>query len=322
MADASTYAALGSALGGLAGNAMANSKGDGSEFLQQLLNNFNGIPLPEVEKALAQELGPSAMEGVSSDPQLKAAMYAALAKMQDIGQSGGMTLEDKANMAKVQNELGRNEMASRNAITNQMAARGMSNSGASVGMQFANQQAAADRAGQMGMQSAADAQRRAFDAIMSGGRMAGEMQQADLGQKNRVAEARDMLARYNAGARERAQQFNANQAQQQFDNRMNRAGGAVVGYQGLAQHGAAEAARTRQMYSDLGYAGGMMAGNAAGSGGGGGSGNGLSISSGGGGSSYSGGTTGGVGGGYMGGMMGKVAAEDDAQDPYKTKGNY
>lgn len=207
--------------------------------LQNLKDRIGHTNLPLLEKAVAEQLGPSALAGLSADSNLVNAQMAALNKLQDVSDAGGFDLADQAALNKVGNRVARQETAGRNAITNNMAARGVGGSGAEFAMQLANNQASASRMGQEGLDLAGMAQRRALEAIMQRGRMAGDMRQQDWAERSQAARAKDEIDRYNASARERANGYNREISQRNFENIQRKQaleqGIAMPQYQGQRQ---------------------------------------------------------------------------------------
>ncbi len=203
-------------------------------LLKELMDEYRNVPLPELERVAAEELGPSAMEGVQTDAALRSAQLDALGRLQDLAKGGGLTLEDEAALSKVLGKSARQESLGRQRLADDFAARGQLGSGAQLAMALQGNQASAQRGREEAMDRAAMAQRRSLDAMLQGGRLAGEVRGQDYGEKARAAEARDAIASYNAGAREKARYRNAGLAQQQFGNRLAKLGGAQGPGHGVA----------------------------------------------------------------------------------------
>lgn len=244
---------------------------------------------PELETTIT--LGPSAMEGISTDPRLKQAQMNALTKLQDIGNEGGMTLEDRGRLASINNEVNSNLKGNQDAIMQNMAARGMSGGMSEmVGRQNASQ-AAANRASQQGFDVQAAAQQRALTALMQAGEMGGQMQSHDFNQQAAVANSKDAISQFNAqntqqvrnnnvntknntqqwnatnaqnianqntGVRNDATQRNLDLEQQKFNNRMAKAGAVSGAYGNLAA--SKDAARAAEMQ----FTGGLISAGASG----------------------------------------------------------
>jgi hypothetical protein len=255
--------------------AEALSKGDrdlAEHYLQQAANDGN-IPLPDLQKIAAETLGPSAMESVSTDPRLESAQYAALDKLQGISDAGGYTLTDEANLNRILGKTNRAANAQNAAVREDMAARGVGGSGAEVAMQLANNQAQAQRGADEGLDVAAQAQQRALDAIMARGEMGGKMRGQSFDEQAQKAQAKDMIARYNATAKDRANYYNAGLGQQDYENRVGAANRRAAGHRAQAQIAQNRADSTRRMVGGVGnsvaYGAGAV-GQYAGSQGGGG----------------------------------------------------
>lgn len=238
---------------------------------------------PELEDAIT--LGPSNMEGISTDPRLKQAQMNALNKLMDVGNEGGMTIEDRGRLASINNDVNANLKGNTDAITQNMAMRGMSGGPMEAVMKQNAAQGAANRASQQGFDVAAMAQQRALDAIMNAGNMGGQMQSNEFNQKAQVANAQDAISRFNAqntqqvrnnnvNSKNQAQQWNAtntqdtanqntnlnNQAKQynlglaqrNFDNQMSKATGVANGYNNLGQ------AKDQDRANEAGFIGGLI----------------------------------------------------------------
>lgn len=249
---------------------------------------------PELEQAVT--LGPSAMEGISTDPRLKQAQMNALNKLMEVGNEGGMTLEDRGRLATINNEVNANLKGNTDAIMQNLASRGMSGGMTELVARQNATQAAANRASQQGFDVAAEAQKRALNALMSGAELGGNMQSQEFSQKARVAEARDAIGRFNTentqGVNNRntdrtnnsrqwnaevgqriadantnlnneTERYNGNGlAQQGFDNRMVKVGGIATGYNNLADR------KDKNRDREAGFVGGLINAGASAYGGG------------------------------------------------------
>jgi hypothetical protein len=256
-------------LGGVAGEAFsAQDRETQQRLLQQATDAYGKVNLPKLQQLVGEQVGPSELSKVGGDPELQQAQRGALDEIMRVARSGGMTLEDKANLNRVQNKVARTESAGRNRISEDMAARGISGGGAELAMQLANNQQASQQASENGLETAAAAQHRALDAMMQGGRLAGDIRGQDYNEKARAAEAQDMINRYNADSRSRAAQYNAGLAQQQYENEMRQAQGKAGGLREQSAAAGQRAQDTRSLWNGLGTAGSRTAG-AAGRGAGG-----------------------------------------------------
>jgi hypothetical protein len=149
----------------------------------------------------------TAFDGVSTDPRLKEQQLAALASLTELGKDG-MTAQDRANMAKMQAEVNQADRGRREAIQQNMAARGMGGSGMALLAQMQNAQSSTDRAAQQGMDIQGMAQARALQALQQSGSLAGNIRGQDFSEQARVAEAKDAVQRFNAQQQQQGSQYN------------------------------------------------------------------------------------------------------------------
>lgn len=216
---AAVVAAAVQAVGAAIAHAVKNGKkAQADRILQEASTNLN-IPLPEFKEMIAQELQKSELSGIKHDPELLDAQMAAFDALGEIRDSGGLTLQDQTALNDIQNDVARQEKAGRGQITNEMAQRGTLGSGAEVAMKLSNQQNAAQRQSEAGMDTAANAQQRYWDSILAQSDMAGQIRGQNWDEQSEVARANDAIARYNAGARTDAHQYNNSLRQTQFGNR-------------------------------------------------------------------------------------------------------
>jgi hypothetical protein len=225
-----------SAVGTLITELIASGKEEEArKVMNEAAQIFDEVELPKLEQAVAEQVGPTALERITVDPAYKSAQMEALSKLGQISDEGGFTLADKAALNKTLGALSRRDAGARAAIAENMQARGTLGAGAELAQRLAAQQESSQMASERGMDVAAQAQQRALNAIMQRGQMAGQMRGQEYGEQERLAQARDAIERYNAGARTGAQGYNLGLAQQQYENQMGRArarAGAKLGQAG------------------------------------------------------------------------------------------
>lgn len=144
------------------------------------------------------ELGATDFNNVNVDPALKEKQMRALGGLDEIVDGGGLTLKDQANLQKMRTDTAAGDRGRRDAIRQNMAARGMGGGGMDLLAQLQSNQAATDRDAQTGLDTAAMAQERALNAMMQQGQMAGSMRGQDFDEQSRIAQARDAIAQFNA----------------------------------------------------------------------------------------------------------------------------
>lgn len=260
-----------------------------SRLMGEAVNEFRKISVPELEKqrlkleqlVLQGELTPqqaetilqeeSSLTSYSADPRLRDAQLAALGQLERIGSEGGLTIEDRAALQEANMLQDSRSRGAREAILQNMAARGLSGSGQELLAQLSGQQDQAQQASLMALQQGALGRQRALEAIMGAGQLGGQMEDQRFGQARAKAEAQDIINRFNTANRQaqinqnvmnantaQAQNLAARQAiadqnvalrnqqqmynkglyQQQFQNQLQRAGGisgALTGQANMAQ---------------------------------------------------------------------------------------
>ncbi len=156
------------------------------KFRQQAINAFNAIQTPALkdlqvqldkyvqagqltpEQAESQLLGSNAFNDIATDPSFTGAAKQALQQLQAIGTQGGMTAIDKAQLNDITNQTNQLAKSRNESIMSQARERGMGGSDISTVNQLMNEQAAADRASNAGVNVAANAQQRALQATDAG----------------------------------------------------------------------------------------------------------------------------------------------------------
>ncbi len=222
-----------------------------AERMRQMAEAWN-IPLPVLEQMVAETQGSSAMEGVHADPNLVGAQNDALGQLQNISDAGGMTLEDKVNNDQLQRQAAQRAQAQRQSIVNTLSRGGQAPGGVSAALQLGAQRDQQEAGALAGAKTAADARRRATEAVLQRGRMAGDMREQGFSEGTARARAADEIARYNAQAKERTQRYNLGLPQQQFQNRQGLASGKSGAAQAAAGFATANADRTQRTFADAG----------------------------------------------------------------------
>ena len=259
-----TAAGVGLGIAGIAsivGELMAQGKREeAQQYLQQAEASMEATQIPELQRAVAEQIGSTAFEQIKTDPALRRAQMGALSKLGQIAEEGGMTLEDKAALNQITGQLSRQQAGARQAIMENMAARGTLGSGAELAQRLSAQQESAQQASQRGLDVAAMAQRRAFDAIMQRGQLGGSIRAQEYGEASNRAQAQDAIARYNADARQRSQAYNLDLPMKEYDMRRQRDRERAALKERRAGAALGEAQETRQAAAGYGTAAGRGAG--------------------------------------------------------------
>jgi len=304
-------AALAPVAGGIVGNLLgAGDRADAKDLSNRALAEVLGVQVPDVEKMKlsltpyqiqgllntineqAEQVGPSALETISTDPRLATAQMQALKKIQEVGNLG-LTPAEQVQAEEMQREAQSQEAVRQASILRNMAERGVSGSGVEAAARLSSAQNMANQVAESSDKLRAEAFNRALEATSKAGQLGGSMRQQDFSEKERVAAAKDAIANFNAQQRTGAQarnvsaqrstesanlsakqriadanaelankeqQYNKNLLQQDFQNRMTRAGTAAGAYGTAANQRQQQANATGQMWSGIGSGAGTALG--------------------------------------------------------------
>jgi hypothetical protein len=204
------------------------------QMLQDIYDKLGNIPLPELQKIQAEQLGPTAMEGVHSDPEQRQQEMETMSSLRDLFEHGGFNIEDRAALNEELNRANVQGSAQRHALAGEFAQRGQLGSGARLALGNMDAQGAANRSNQAGLDIAAQGEKRRMDALTHYGDMASHLRGEDFGEASARAQAKDAADRWNASAREAAGRYNAGLAQQQFNNQVTKTTGQQSSANNLA----------------------------------------------------------------------------------------
>lgn len=291
-------------IGGIFGASQADKdRRRQDQLLQQALAEYAGLTVPDIEQmklnlatpeyigdydpVLQQlvQMGPSAMEGISTDPRLAQAQMQALEQMAGIADAGGMTAADKAMFDLSRRNAAAEAQAKQGQILQNMQARGIAGGGAELIAKLKAGQSAADRMSAEGMQAQITAQERALQAIRDKGSLASQLRGQQFNEKSAEAQAKDAISRFNAGLRQQTgaanvgaqnqaalrnlqtrqdlanqqanirnqqQQFNKGLYQQDYQNRLGLANARAGVYTGQSDRAGQRAGQTAGMWSRVG----------------------------------------------------------------------
>lgn len=298
--------------GGLAGQ--EGSKGARAreeELTKEQLNVWKNLALPEFKDLNLQrfqqtgEMAPTTeaaeqlsmidqLQNIQLDPRLRTAQMSALDTLQKLGQTG-MTPEQRAELNAITRKTEAENQARLQQLLQQQDVRGVGSSDMGLAMRALEAQGAANRQAETSERTAATGFRQALEAITQAGGLAGQIEGTDYTRGSRLAEAqrlremtnlgqRSDVQQRNVAARNAAQLFNLQQAQDianrnvnlsgeearysayerpkmQFDAGVTRATGISGGAAAGAKQAASEAAGTKKEMSLIGSGLGQMAGS-------------------------------------------------------------
>jgi len=214
------YSAIIQMVMALAGELNAQGQKDKAQkLLQGSLDEFGNLSLPKFQQVVAEQLGPSALQAIQTDPRLKQAQQDTLSSYDDIISGDGYSAADKAGINSVGNQIARRMAGANSAVRQQMEASGQGQGGAAIAAQLENQQQANQRFSEAGQNQAAQGVQRRFQAIAAKGNQAGDMRTQDWNEQASKAQAADSIARFNAAARTSAANQNNSNLQTDYANR-------------------------------------------------------------------------------------------------------
>lgn len=251
------------ASGGLIGSLVGlfTSQGDrdrAADAMQRAADAYN-IPLPVLQQMVAEQLPPSQQASVYADPGLQSTQSGALGELQNISDSGGMTQTDQVNNEMLQRDAAQRAQQQRQSIVNTLSRQGVQPGGVSAALQLGATQGQQEAGALAGAKTSADARRRATEAVLQKGQLAGQMRTQGFGEANSRAQAADQVAQYNAKAKERAQNYNLGLPQQQYTNQIQRAQGVASANGAQANFSTQNANRNQGYWSDIGSGAGAAA---------------------------------------------------------------
>lgn len=226
------------------GSAAASGDNAEAERLRVEASRQYNIPLPDLQSIISALRTSSSLQAVMADPRYTAAQDDALGGMQELSKTG-MGPQDRASLDAATMDAANTYSGMVGRNDQQRLARGQGGSGVDSANAMMAASQGADRAYKGAVQTAASSADRRLSALSSYGSMAERMRNADLMQKNRVAEGQDALDKFNTTTKLGA-------ANQQFDNQTVLAAGKTGGLRDLASLKTAQGNKTENTYAGIG----------------------------------------------------------------------
>jgi len=224
---------------------------------QRALQEYASLSPPDVQDFIAREVSGSATSRARVNEGQRAVQDEVQGRLMERGRAGGMDLQSRARAEQARMEAGQHEQEMREGALANLRSRGMLGSGEELLARLQSGQSAANRERMAGVQSLADADEAAMQALIAGGGMAGQREQREWGQQMDVANAEDDIARFNAGEYNRFQLARAADVRARFDQQFALADRKSGIHQGDAAIARRDAQQTRQQVGGLGQAAGF-----------------------------------------------------------------
>jgi len=177
----------------------------------ELLGSLGDIDYDELDPELYEALtaGPTSYKNIELDPKHRDAQNEALDALNAIIEGGGANAQEKADMARLQNQVNTADRGRREAIKQDMAMRGMSGSGLELLQQLQSSQDANQVSSQTSQDIAARNELRKLEAIMQSGELSGKIGQEDYDRQANIAKAEDYINQFNTNNKMQAVQDKA-----------------------------------------------------------------------------------------------------------------
>lgn len=150
---------------------------------------------PSLESAYKQ--ADTEYKKIQTNPAYRAAQVNALQQLEQLGTSGGLTINDKANIQKGELEASAADRGRREAIVSNAASRGVGNSGTALAAELSGIQQTNDQQAKNALDTMGSARARALQAIEAGGTLGGQLETQDYGEQANKAAAEDAIQKFN-----------------------------------------------------------------------------------------------------------------------------
>lgn len=240
---------------------------DNLKAAQASYGNLTPPELTEENPDLVQNVsaGPSEMGNISVNPADKEAQTAQLAALGSLAANGGRNAASDYNLSQIQGQEGAQAKGQRDAVMQNMQARGMGGSGADLIAQLSANQSAQSNANNQSMGVLANEANTALSAGQSAANIGSQMQSQDFGEQSAKAQAQDAINKfntqnmnsnnqYNAQIGNQAQQYNTGLQQTGYQNQAQKAAGMAGSDMGAVNYNQSQANMGAQQ------AGGLLSG--------------------------------------------------------------
>lgn len=210
----------------------------GTDQYSDIVDLYNELQLPQysfenIDPVLLED---SLLSSFSTDPRLVQAQMDALAALQEITDAEGLTATDRARLEDINRQEATIERGNREAIMQNAAARGVGGSGLELADQLISGQESAGRRSAQGFDVAADAEKRALDAMMMSGQLSGDLRGQDFAEAQAKAQAQDLINQFNTQNQNTFAQYNQEQKNalknQAYQDQLAKTSGQAGAYQG------------------------------------------------------------------------------------------
>ncbi len=247
-------AIIGAATAAIGAFISAGQEGEAQKLRAKIAAEYGPEILPDLDRAVAQQSGDSAFQGLAEDDSGRAAQLGVEGELANIYDTGGSTQADQA--AYDVARRGVSQRSAQRAGDASMSAAQRGQGAGPLGAVLASQGGQDELEALAGLNAdvASQGRQRALQALQARGQMAGQRRGQDWGVQTDRASAADLMNRFNASQRQTAEMYNVGLPQQQYDNNMQRLAAQNAARSGQAAGIDRQAAGTRQTAAGIGNA--------------------------------------------------------------------
>lgn len=184
---------------------------------QKVLEQYGDDIVPSLDKAIAQEVGPTALAAIKEDPETRGSQVDVMRRLQEVYQQGGHTKEDEAALQLANEGAQQQSSSDYQSLQQNLAARGQGNNPALAAAMAAKASGdVVNATARNRRQTMADSRGRAFEALQASGNLAGNIRGQDYRQAEAAASAQDRINQFNATQHTNTDNENNRRRLQQF----------------------------------------------------------------------------------------------------------
>lgn len=223
------------------------------ELRQQALDEYGEDMMPVLDSVIAQEVGPSAFEGIKEDPAMRGTQADTVSELRNVYDTEGNTPADQAAMRVAQNEVSARAASDYANNAQRLARQGQQ--GNAVLSSALSSSSGADAVGataDMAGRAQVAARQRALQALLQSGQMAGDVRGQDFQVSSAKAGAQDRIGMFNADKRADAANQNNTNKLSTFEAGLKLKGARNAARDKLAADFGQSAQRTNETAAGLG----------------------------------------------------------------------
>lgn len=247
-------------VGGAVGEgAAAGDRAAQLEVLKRAQAMFGNISIPELKSIVAQTVPDSGLSSYQPNASYEGNQNDVLGKLSEIEKGGGFGVEDKADLARIGQQVAAQQRAAQSGLNNALRTRGAMGSGEDYASRVALAQSGTQQANQAGLDQSKIALQRRLQAMSQRATLAGSLRGQDFSEAQGKSSAQDAINTYNAGARNAAALANNQNLVDTTKLELAKAQGASGIAPNLSTAYGNQASNTQQFWAGMGKAGSSAA---------------------------------------------------------------